>query len=57
MGQTVLVDDRTRFENNVQPAWEISPKCNGLVVADGTISGGFIEKKNAPFPAFEVKAS
>jgi len=28
---------------------------HGLVVADGTISGGFIEKKSAPFPAFEVK--
>src|SRR6267143_3419344 len=55
MGQTVLVDDRTRFENNVQPGVGDFAEVHGLVVADGTISGGFIEKKNAPFPAFEVK--
>src|SRR5712671_5964809 len=55
MGQTVLVDDRTRFENNAQPGVGDFAEVHGLVVADGTISGGFIEKKNAPFPAFEVK--
>src|SRR5712664_719020 len=55
MGQTVLVDDRTRFENNVQPGVGEFAEVHGLVVADGTISGGFIEKKNTPFPAFEVK--
>ncbi len=55
MGQTVLVDDQTRFENNVQPGVGEFAEVHGLVVADGTISGGFIEKKNAPFPAFEVK--
>jgi hypothetical protein len=55
MGQTVLVDDQTRFENNVQPGVGDFAEVHGLVVADGTISGGFIEKKNAPFPAFEVK--
>src|SRR6267378_3278252 len=55
MGQRVLVDDRTRFENNVQPGVGEFAEVHGLVVADGTISGGFIEKKNAPFPAFEVK--
>jgi hypothetical protein len=55
MGQTVLVDDRTRFENNVQPGVGDFAEVHGLVVADGTISGGFIEKKNTPFPAFEVK--
>ena len=55
MGQTVLVDDRTRFENNAQPGVGEFAEVHGLVVADGTISGGFIEKKNAPFPAFEVK--
>jgi hypothetical protein len=55
MGQTVLVDDRTRFENDVQPGVGDFAEVHGLVVADGTISGGFIEKKNAPFPAFEVK--
>src|ERR1700704_6606325 len=55
MGQTVLVDDQTRFENNVQPGVGDFAEVHGLVVADGTISGGFIEKKNTPFPAFEVK--
>jgi hypothetical protein len=55
MGQTVLVDDQTRFESNVQPAVGEFAEVHGLVVADGKISGGFIEKKNAPFPAFEVK--
>ncbi len=55
MGQTVLVDDRTQFENNPHPGVNDFVEVHGLVVADGTISGGFIEKKNAPFPAFEVK--
>src|SRR6267378_4661313 len=55
MGQRVLVDDRTRFENNARPGVGEFAEVHGLVVADGTISGGFIEKKNAPFPAFEVK--
>lgn len=55
MGQTVLVDDQTRFENNVQPGVGDFAEVHGLVVADGTISGGFIEQRSAPFPAFEVK--
>src|SRR5712675_2003233 len=55
MGQTVLVDDRTRFENDALPGVGDFAEVRGLVVADGTISGGFIEKKNAPFPVFEVK--
>src|SRR6266849_2126700 len=55
MGQTVLIDDQTRFENNVQPGVGEFAEVHGLVVASGTISGSFIEKKNAPFPAFEVK--
>ena len=55
MGQTVLVDDQTRFENNVPGVGDFA-EVHGLVVADGTISGGFIEKKNGPpFPTFEVK--
>ena len=55
MGQTVLIDDQTRFENNVQPGVGEFAEVHGLVVGDGTISGGFIEKENPPFPAFEVK--
>jgi hypothetical protein len=55
MGQTVLIDNQTRFENNVQPGVGDFAEVHGLVVASGTISGSFIEKKNAPFPPFEVK--
>ena len=56
MGQKVLVDDRTRFEDNPIPGVNDFVEVHGFVVADGTISGGFIEKKNGPtFPAFEVK--
>ena len=55
MGQTVLVDDQTKFENNTVPSVNDFVEVHGLVVADGTISGGFIEKKSAPFPPFEVK--
>jgi hypothetical protein len=55
MGQTVLIDDQTKFENSVQPGVGDFAEVHGLVVADGTISGGFIEKKDPPFPAFEVK--
>ena len=55
MGQTVLIDDQTKFENTPVPSVNDFIEVHGLVVADGTISGGFIEKKNPPFPAFEVK--
>jgi hypothetical protein len=55
MGQRVLIDDQTKFENSVQPGVGDFAEVHGLVVADGTISGGFIEKKDPPFPAFEVK--
>src|SRR5712675_1480110 len=50
MGQTVLVDDQTRFENNIVPGVNDFVEVHGLVVASGTISGGFIEKKAPPFP-------
>jgi Domain of unknown function (DUF5666) len=56
MGQTVLVDDQTRFENGIVPASDDFAEVHGLVNADGVIAAGFIEKKNGPpFPAFEVK--
>jgi len=55
MGQTVLVDDRTRFENNIVPGVNEFAEVHGLVNADGVIAAGFIEKKTAPFPVFEVK--
>jgi len=57
MGQTVLVDDQTRFEDDIVivPALGDFVEVHGLVNADGVVAAGFIEKKTAPFPAFEVK--
>lgn len=55
MGQTVLVDDRTKFEDNFVPAINRFVEVHGLVSGDGEIAAGFIEEKTAPFPAFEVK--
>jgi len=55
MGRTVLVDDQTRFENNIVPGVNEFAEVHGLVNADGVIAAGFIEKKTAPLPAFEVK--
>jgi len=55
MGQTVFVDDQTKFENNLVPGVRDFVEVHGLVVANGTISAGFIERKDPPFPAFEVK--
>src|SRR6266849_6731955 len=55
MGQTVLVDDQTRFENGAVPIAGDFAEVHGLVNAAGVIAAGFIEKKTAPFPAFEVK--
>ena len=55
MGQTVLVDDQTRFENNVQPGVGEFAEVHGLVSGNGAIAAGFIERKTAPLPAFEVK--
>lgn len=56
MGQTILVDDRTKFENNVQPGVGDFAEVHGLVTADGIIAAGFIEKQATPLsPTFEVK--
>ncbi len=56
MGQTVLIDDQTRFENNVQPGVGDFAEVHGLVVANGTIAASFIERKATPLsPVFEVK--
>jgi uncharacterized protein DUF5666 len=55
MGQTVLVDDQTRFENIPHPGVNDFVEVHGLVRGGGVIAAGFIEKKTAPFPAFEVK--
>lgn len=55
LGQTILVDDQTRFENNIQPGVGEFAEVHGLVSGNGVIAAGFIERKTAPLPAFEVK--
>ena len=55
LGQTVLVDDLTRFDNNIQPGIGEFAEVHGLVSGNGVIAAGFIERKTAPLPAFEVK--
>ena len=55
LGQTVLVDGQTRFENNIQPNVGEFAEVHGLVSGNGVIAAGFIERKTVPLPAFEVK--
>jgi hypothetical protein len=58
MGQTVLVDDQTIFEDNPRPVVNDFVEIHGLVRmvnGDNAIAASFIEKKSMPFPPFEVK--
>ena len=57
MGQTIVVDSATNFENNLRPVLGDYVEVHGLVVGDGQISAGFIEKKGATLdtPPFAVK--
>jgi hypothetical protein len=56
MGQTVLIDNRTRFENGVVPIAGDFVEVHGLVSGDGEVTAGFIERKVAPAaPTFVVK--
>jgi hypothetical protein len=56
MGQTVQVDNTTRFDNGVVPVAGDYVEVHGLVVGDGAVSAGYIEKKAAPAsPSFAVK--
>jgi hypothetical protein len=56
MGQTVQIDNTTRFENNVRPVVGNRVEVHGLVAGDGVISAGYIERKTtAPTPPFAVK--
>lgn len=56
MGQTVLIDNRTRFENGVVPTESDFVEVHGLVSGDGVVTAGFIERKAAPAaPTFVVK--
>lgn len=56
MGQTVQIDNLTKFDNNVVPVQGDRVNVYGLVAGDGVIAAGFIEKKaTAPTPPFAVK--
>jgi Domain of unknown function (DUF5666) len=56
MGQTITIDGATVIENNQRPAAGDYAEVHGLVVADGQIAAGFIERKAAPAtPPFAVK--
>lgn len=56
MGQTVQIDNTTRFDNNVVPVQGDRVEVHGLIAGDGLIAAGYIEKKaTAPTPPFAVK--
>ena len=56
MGQAIVLDSATNFEDGVRPGLGDYVDVHGLVVSDGTIAAGFVERK-APFdtPPFAVK--
>ena len=56
MGQTVQIDGQTQFEDGVVPVAGDNVHVHGLIVADGTIAAGYIERKAAlGTPPFAVK--
>lgn len=56
MGQTVQIDNQTRFDNGVVPVQGDYVEVHGLPVADGTIAAGYVEKKSTlATPPFAVK--
>ena len=56
MGQTVQIDDQTRFENGIVPVTGDFVEVHGLVADVGVIAAGFVERKaSPPSPAFAVK--
>lgn len=56
MGQTVQIDNTTRFDNGVVPVQGDRVEVHGLIAGDGVIAAGYIEKKTtAPTPPFAVK--
>lgn len=56
MGQTVQIDNTTRFDNGVVPVAGDYVEVYGLVTGDGTIGASFIEKKaTLATPPFAVK--
>ena len=56
MGQTVQIDNLTRFDNSVAPVVGDYVEVHGQAVSDGTVSAGFIQKKSTlATPPFAVK--
>lgn len=56
MGQTIVTDSGTVFEDGIQPAGADYIEVHGQVVSDGRIAATFIEKKASPAtPPFVVK--
>lgn len=56
MGQTVQIDNLTRFDNSVLPVVGDYVEVHGQAVSDGTVSAGFIQKKSTlATPPFAVK--
>lgn len=56
MGQTVQIDNTTRFDNGVVPVVGDYVEVHGLVTGDGTLAASFIEKKaTLATPPFVVK--
>ena len=56
LGQTVLIDGQTRFDNGARPSVGDYVEVHGLPVADGTLAASYIEKKaTLASPPFVVK--
>lgn len=55
LGQTVLIDNRTRFEGGAVPVVGDFVEVHGLVAGDGQIAAGFVERKAAATPPFVVR--
>lgn len=58
MGQTIQIDNLTRFDNGVVPLLGDRVEVHGLIAGDGVIAASFIERKTtAPTPPFAVKGT
>jgi Domain of unknown function (DUF5666) len=56
MGQTVQIDAQTRFEGGVVPVLGDLVDVHGLLVADGAVAAGYVERRTTPAtPPFAVK--
>lgn len=56
MGQTVQIDNTTRFDNGVVPVTGDYVEVHGFVVGDGAVAAGFVQKKaTLATPPFAVK--